>query len=50
MVYCFQLGYGTREFGNISSTRSRSDFIMQNYSMKAYGIFLAVCIKFARIN
>jgi hypothetical protein len=30
----FQLVYGTRECENISSARSRSDFIMQNYSMK----------------
>jgi hypothetical protein len=48
LLYCFQLVYGTREFVNISSARSRSDFIIQNYSMKTQGKIFTICIKITR--
>jgi hypothetical protein len=33
-----------------SNASRRSDFIMQNYSVKKYGTLLAVCIKFTQKN
>jgi hypothetical protein len=50
LLYCFQLVYGTREFENISSARSRSDFIMWNYFMKKQGKDFTICIKITRKN